>query len=318
MKISGFTMGKNSGKLYYPIKQSILSILPIVDEFVIALGDDDADDNTREEIESLKNNKIKIINTIWDIEKYPNGAILAQQTDLAKSYCSGDWLFYIQADEVVHEKYLPIIRKRCEELKDDNEVQGLLFGYVHFWGDYNHYLDYHGWYRNEIRIIRNLPDVHSWRDAQSFRIIPGFDGKSYYQKEGTNKLKVASSGAKVFHYGWVRPPSCMKNKIKVFITNEKGKDKMAELEKIENYFAFDYGPLNKLAIFKESHPKVMDEWIARFDWKNELQFSGKRNKNRHPHKHERFRYKLATFIEKYILFGTPIGEFKNYILLKHK
>ena len=50
MKISGFTMGKNVQKLYYPIKQSIMSILPIVDEFVVALGDSDEDDET-----SIKN-----------------------------------------------------------------------------------------------------------------------------------------------------------------------------------------------------------------------------------------------------------------------
>lgn len=318
MKISGFTMGKNVGKLYYPIKQSIMSILPIVDEFIVALGDNDADDTTKEEIESIKSDKIKIINTKWDIDKYPNSSILAQQTDIAKSYCSGDWLFYIQADEVVHEKYLSLIKEKCQKLLNDNEIQGLLFGYVHFWGDYNHYLDSHGWYRNEIRIIRNLPDIHSWRDAQSFRIIPGFDGINYHQKENTFKLKVASSGAKIFHYGWVRPPSLMKNKIKAFTANHRGKEKIAELEKIDNYFAFDYGPLNKLKVFKDSHPEIMNEWISKFNWKNELQFSGKPNKNRHPHKHEKFRYKLVTFIEKYILFGKPIGEFNNYILLKRK
>ncbi len=317
MKISGFTMGKNISKLYYPMKQSIMSILPIVDEFVIALGDSDDGDTTREIIESIGSDKIKIIDTTWDIDKYPQGTEMAHQTDIAKEHCSGDWLFYIQADEVVHEKYLPLIRRRCEELVDDKEVEGFLFKYVHFWGDYWHFHDSHGWYRNEIRIIRNDPEIHSWRDAQSFRRIPDFDGKSYRQQENTFKLKVVSLDAWVYHYGWVRPPSFMKSKIKTFKTQQQGAKVIEALEKSkEDYFAFDYGILSALPTFKGTHPAVMKEWIDRFDWKDKLQYSGQINKNRLPHKHEKFRYRLATIIEKYLLFGRPIGEFKNYILLK--
>ncbi len=116
MIISGFTMGKNARKLYYPMKQSVQSILPLVDEFIVVLGDSDADDKTREEIESIGSDKIRIIDTVWDIEKYPRGMEHAHQTDIAKSYCKGDWLFYLQSDEVVHEDDLPVIKKRCEEL----------------------------------------------------------------------------------------------------------------------------------------------------------------------------------------------------------
>lgn len=316
MKISGFTMGKNVSKLYYPVKQSIMSVLPIVDEFVVALGDCDEDDNTRSEIESIGSDKIKIIDTVWDIEKYPRGMEHAHQTDIAKEHCSGDWLFYLQADEVIHEKYLPIIKKRCEELLHDEEVEGLLFKYMHFWGDYWHYQHSHGWYRNEIRIIRNRPDIHSWESAQSFRRIPEFDCLNYRQQENTFKLKVAKVDAYVYHYGWVRPPVYMKSKIKVFQTNHKGKARIAELEGAKaDYFAFDYGNLKDLSEFTGTHPKVMKEWIEKFNWGKDLRYSGKIDKNRLPHKHEKLRYKIATFIERKILFNTPIGEFRNYILL---
>ncbi len=136
MKISGFSMGKNAVKLYYPMKQAVMSILPIVDEFVVALGNNDEDDKTREQILSIGSDKIKIIDTVWNIEKYPRGMEHAHQTDIAKSHCPGDWLFYLQSDEVIHEKYLPIIQKRCLELLDDKEIEGLVFDYKHFWGDY--------------------------------------------------------------------------------------------------------------------------------------------------------------------------------------
>jgi len=176
MKISGFTMGKNALKLYYPMRQSVESILPLVDEFVVALGDSDADDITRAEIEAIGSEKIRIVDTVWDIEKYPRGMEHAHQTDIAMKHCKGDWLFYLQSDEVVHERDLEPIRKRCEELLDDHRVEGLLFRYRHFWGDYEHVQDGHCWYRKEIRIVRNLPEVHSWESAQSFRKIPDFDG----------------------------------------------------------------------------------------------------------------------------------------------
>lgn len=257
MKISGFGMAKNATKLYYPVKESVMSILPMVDEFIFALGVCDTDDDTRQQLESIDSPKLKIIDTHWDIEKYPRGMEHAHQTDLAKSYCTGDWLFYLQADEVIHEKYLPLINNRCQELLEDREIEALLFNYIHFWGDYYHYHRSHGWYKKEIRIIRNLPDIHSWESAQSFRRIPAFDGVSYRKKEGSFKLKVAEVDATVYHYGWVRPPSLMEKKNKALNINHMGIEKVAQLEKIQKSLTFNYGPLNKLKVFKGDHPEVM-------------------------------------------------------------
>jgi hypothetical protein len=317
MKISGFTIGKNISKLYYPMKESIMSILPVVDEFIVVLGDSDTDDTTRAEIESIGSSKIKIIDSRWDTAQFPSGTVYAQQTHLAKEHCSGDWLFYIQADEVVHEKYLPVIKKRCSELLDDREIEGLVFNYIHFWGDYWHYHDSHGWYRREIRIIRNDPEIIPWRDAQSFRRIPGFDGKDYLRKENTFKLKVADVDAWMYHYGWVRPPRYMKSKSIVFNSHYRDK-KQADLpdEKKLHDMTFDYGVLGRLPEFKGSHPSVLREKIRQFDWKDQLQYTGKRNRNRPPHKHEKFRYRLVSFIEKYLLFGRPVGEFENYRIIR--
>jgi len=46
MKISGFSMVKNADSLFFPIKQAIESVLPIVDEFILALGDSNPGDKT--------------------------------------------------------------------------------------------------------------------------------------------------------------------------------------------------------------------------------------------------------------------------------
>ena len=43
MKVSGFTFLRNGQKLGYPFVESIRSVLPIMDEFVVAFGPCDND-----------------------------------------------------------------------------------------------------------------------------------------------------------------------------------------------------------------------------------------------------------------------------------
>jgi hypothetical protein len=313
MTISGFSMVKNAEKLYYPIKESIMSILPIVDEFVVAVGD--CDDNTRAAIESIGSSKIKIIDTIWDLNKYPRGMEHAHQTDIAKQHCKGDWLFYLQADEVIHEKFHSIIVNRCKELLHDKQVDGLIFKYIHFWADYNHYQWGHSWYKHEIRIVRNDPDIHSWESAQSFRRIPNFDGINYRcDKSLTSKLNVALVDAQVYHYGWVRPPDFMEQKTRAFNTNHLGKD-TAEQQFQQNKYKVDYGPVGLAKIFKQSHPLVMAEKIAAFNWGEQLNYTKKRPKGTKKPRHERFKYRFISFIESLFFKEFGLFTFKNYNLI---
>ncbi len=312
MTISGFSFVRNATKLYYPVKESILSILPIVDEFVIALGKGDADDQTLSEIQQIKSDKIRIIHTEWDLNTYTHASVYAQQTDVAKNACKGDWLFYLQSDEVIHEKYLPVIKSRCEELVEDKEVEGLVLKYRHFWGNYSRYIVSHAFYPKEIRIIRNDPDIHSWKDAQSFRRIPNFDGKDYFQKQNTYKLKVAEVDATVYHYGWVRPPRLMQKRRKSFAADIHGEEKAGQIFESQSV-DFDYGTLARLQPFREAHPAVMEDFIKRFDWADQI---GVKPPPGMEQKHDRMKYRLLTVVEESLLGGAQIGGFKNYSLLK--
>ena len=292
MKISGFSFAKNIGKLYYPLAESIQSILPVCDEFVIAVGKGDSDDVTRKIVEGIADPKIKIIDTDWNAPQYQKGLILSEQTNVALDACSGDWCFYVQADEVVHEKYLQIVHDRCTQLLNNNNVEGLLFKYKHFWGDYDHFHISHAWYPNEIRIVKNRRSIQSWGDAQSFR------------KNG-EKVKVAKVNAEIYHYGWVRPPELMQTKKRSFLHYWGEND-------FSTVTHFDYGSLEKVPRFTETHPAVMNDWIAKMNWKDQLQYTGKSSV---VSKHERFKYRLLTFLEQKVLGGKQIGGFKNYILL---
>ncbi len=289
MKISGFTIVRNAVKYYFPVKESILSILPIVDEFIVALGD--SEDETEEVIRSIGSPKIKIFKRRWDERFFKKGEILRRETNFALSKCTGDWCFYLQADEVVHEDDLERIVYYCRKYLNDPKVEGFLFNYYHFWGDYWHYLPVHGWYQQEIRIVRNGIGVESFRDAQSFRI----KGR---------KLRVVHIPVYIYHYGWVRPPEVMGPK--------KAEQERYHTGRLGNFSeSFDYGPLGKVPEFKGKHPKVMEERIKSFFWGDKLNYSSKGKPLREPFKHERFKYKLIDFLEKKI-FRKPIFSYSNW------
>ena len=313
MRISGFSFVRNGDKLYYPVVEAILSILPICDEFIIAIGKGDEDDATRQKVAALNSPKIRIIDTIWEEKYFKKGMINSIQTDIAMKECTGDWLFYLQADEVVHEKYLPVIKQRCEQLLNNDKVEGILFQYKHFWGDYQHSQNGHGWYPYEIRIVRNLPKIHSYQSAQSFRWFEYYDNPR--QEVGTRKLNVALVEAEIFHYGWVRPPELMQNKKKSLDSVHWGLKKAQDFYSKEVSY-FDYGPLNYLAVFHGTHPIVMEDMINNMNWQDKLQFTGKPDKLREPHKHEKPKYRFLTFIEHIFNHGKQIGGFRNYILHK--
>ena len=269
----------------------------------------------QEKLQSLGSEKLKIIHTLWDTNKYPRGMEYAHQTDIAKEACTGDWLLYLQGDEVIHEKdYFEIVSK-CTHYLDDKSVDGFLFNYYHFYGDYGHYFRDHCWYPYEIRIIRNDVDLHSFKDAQSFRRIPNFDGLSYREKEGTSKLNVVKLQANMYHYGWVRPPKLMFKKCTYFYNWNKGKNvKKASYEKYAQ--EYDYGRLDYCLKFKSQHPKVMNSKINSLDWEDSLRFKGPTAIGRPKAKHEKFKYRLIVWFERAFLCGKVLGGYKNYVLIK--
>jgi hypothetical protein len=305
MTISGFTMVRNATKYYYPIKESIESILPIVDEYIIALGKGDDNDLTRKEIESIDSPKIKIIDRIWDEQEFIECKIYANETTFSLSQCSGDWCIYLQADEVIHENDLPCITKNCNDYLNEPSVDGFLFNYHHFFGDYYHYLPFHGWYKNEIRIVRNHKNIYSIKDAQSFR------------KDNNEKLNVVPIDAYIYHYGWVRPPESMQSKNKEQDTMYHGEQKLSNIN-ISKSNNFDYGALGRLPIFKNSHPKVMDNFRAKISWLDQLNYSKKAILYRDKMKHEKCKYRLITFLENLLNGGRDFVGYTNWNIVKVK
>ena len=289
MKVTGFSFIRNAIKYDYPMVESIKSILPVVDNFVIAVGN--SDDQTRELVKSIASDKISIIDTVWDESK--GEGMLADETNKAfqaiKDDC--DWAFYLQGDECLHEKDYEVIRSQMAKYLNNPSIDGLLFKYHHFFGAYKYIGASRKWYRKEIRIIKNNKNIISWNDAQGFR----FKNKS--------KLHVKEIDAHIYHYGWVKPP-VLANRKALFFTQMRNANFVVNPEDLMN--EFDYHHIDRLNIFKGTHPTVMQTRVASQNWNFEFDF---RQKGFHKMK---FKHKVAQFIED--ITGYRIGEYKNYIL----
>ncbi|HEY0680510.1 MAG TPA: glycosyltransferase family 2 protein [Chitinophagaceae bacterium] len=289
MKISGFTIIKNAVKNDYPIVEAITSILPVVDEMIVSIGD--SEDETEGLIRSIASDKIRIVHSVWDPGVREGGKILAIETDKAFQHVSpdSDWAFYIQADEVVHEKYHPAILEAASRYNNDRRVEGLLFHYTHFYGTYDYVGDSRKWYDKEVRIIRNDRSIRSYKDAQGFR-------------KNDQKLKVKLINAHVYHYGWVKDPVQMKQKMynagKLWHSDE---EMNAFLQKGE---FFDFNEFDSVARFQGTHPAVMHERIHRKNWDVKLDTS---------RKNFSLKNKLLYWVEK--LTGKRLFTYANYKII---
>ena len=291
MKVAGFTFIRNAIKYDYPVEEAIRSILPLCDVVIVNVGN--SDDATEQLIRNIDPDKIKVFHSTWDESLMAGGRVLAVETDKAYARVPEDidWCFYIQADEVIHEKYYPAIREAMEKYKDDKKVEGLLFKYLHFYGSYDYVGDTRKWYSHEIRVIRKDDQIHSYRDAQGFR-------------KSDRKLNVVEIDAYVYHYGWVRHPQHQMKKVLGF---EKlyDNDNMAARISKEETDHFDYSDIDSLTRFTGTHPSVMKSRISMKNWTFEHDIS---------RKNFTLKGRVLHWIES--VTGKRLFDYRNYNIIK--
>ncbi len=248
MKVSGFTFVRNAVLYDYPVVESIRSILPIVDEFVVNVGR--CDDGTLDLIRSIGDPRIRIVESVWDESLKKDGLIYSQQTNIALSACTGDWAFYLQADEVIHEDDLPPIVETMRKHHRTSAVKGLLFRYLHFVGDY---WSTNPWfYHKAARIIRNNGEVESCGDAVGFHL----KATQQYLQSGP-RAWLEPSGGRIFHYGWVKDSGTMlakKQEMTKVYHGDAPPPSEAKLYAVDTFEFEDYPILKE---FQGRHPAVM-------------------------------------------------------------
>lgn len=251
MKISGFTFIRNAIRFDYPLVESIRSILPIVDEFIVNVGPDE--DGTLKLIQSIGNPKIKILQSQWNPHLTTGGYIYAQQTNIAMFNCLGKWAFYLQADEVVHEDDLPRIVECADRYAEDDRVEGLALGELTFYGDYKTLINVYPWrYSRRCWVVKPHRFVLSRGDAAGFTVHPKY-------KERGRKIRVVDTGARVFHYSCVRSVKAFTEKTRGVFKHWSEKYTPEQIEQLAlDYYNF---PRSFVEPYDGTHPVVMQQRI---------------------------------------------------------
>jgi glycosyltransferase involved in cell wall biosynthesis len=239
--ISGFTFIRNGVELGFPFEASIRSLLPLVDEFVVVVGK--SNDDTLARIHAIGSPKIRVIETIWNERMADRGFVYAQQKMIAQFACTGDWAFYLEGDEVVHEAELANIRASVDKHHHNPAVEAFVFDYFHFYGTPDFVANSPAWYRRECRLIRNT--IRSYAPDGQYWLITAD------HKKGRNP-EAALANAHIYHYGWVR-------------SNEAMQKKLDQVSKFWShgaptirYSAFDAQVLQP---FTGTHPELVKPWL---------------------------------------------------------
>jgi glycosyltransferase involved in cell wall biosynthesis len=252
--------------------ESICSALPLCDEFVVAVGN--SDDDTLARIKAINSDKIKIIPTFWNENMQDRGFVYAQQKMIAQYNCSGDWAFYLEGDEVLHEDDLPNIRAAMEKHLDNPQVEALVFDYYHFFGSPQWLAISPAWYRKECRIIRN--SIRSFAPDGLYWVVMDKNKKGRYPC-------AALVNAPIYHYGHVRSIAAMREKN----------------QRVGKYWKHDHPLFNgyqidpqSISAFTGNHPEIVKHWLTneaekKFTPTHEHQLTKRERKHRWAMKLER-------------------------------
>ena len=239
--ISGFTFIRNGVELGFPFEASIRSLLPLVDEFVVVVGK--SNDDTLARIHAIGSPKIRVIETIWNERMADRGFVYAQQKMIAQFACTGDWAFYLEGDEVVHEAELANIRASVDKHHHNPEVEALVFDYFHFYGTPEFVANSPAWYRRECRLIRNT--IRSYAPDGQYWLITAD------HKKGRNP-QAALANAHIYHYGWVRSHETMQKKF------DQVSKFWSHSAPTIRYSQFDAQVLQP---FTGTHPELIKPWL---------------------------------------------------------
>lgn len=258
MKLYGIAFLKNGVKFDYPFKESLYSLLPLVEKVYINVGK--SDDGTLEEVRKIP--KVEIIEVEWPDHRNDNGYIFSDMTNIAidkmrsEVQDSDAWAIYLQSDEVIHEDDYDLIRSDLAQAEKE-QADALSFRYIHFWGTHNQIAINPNWYPHEIRAFKVMSKVRNHADAQTF----------------SGQTKVFHTDAHIWHYGHVREKTAYKNKVD---RQDRYHNKGLKFyrKKLKRYIK-SFFHKETLIPFFGSHPKVMASRIERFQGRRSWQIPQK-------------------------------------------
>lgn len=186
MKLSGYTTTRNCVSMDYPFQETIKSLLDFCDE-VVVMDSSDANDGTRDILAKLeKENKGKLFVYHAEVDwKAPNhGVYDGALKQAAREKCTGDYLWQMDCDEVVH----AVDRKQLEgvlaQAQGLNQIPLLCLPVVEYWGSEDKVrIDVNPWKwrvsRNHPEIVHGIPITHRKVENGLVYAKPGTDTCDY-------------------------------------------------------------------------------------------------------------------------------------------
>ncbi len=284
MKVTGITIVRDAVRLDFPILEAVRSILPLVDEMIVNVGTS-TDGTLRLLEDELDIPGVKIVERRWDDSI--GGAMLAAETQAAIDMASGDWIVYVQADEVLHESSVDPLKEAMYRHLYNRSVEGLLVDFVHHYCTPDKVATSRRWYRREARVIRSRAGVESFDEAQGFRV-----------DRGRRKVRVCRTEAVYHHYGWSRPRAALATKRRLDYAIYGRRPPAAEAP----ILPWQYG----IRSFRDSHPALMKDWIH--DRRGPFAPIGRARWDL-----DQVRLLASDLIEK--CFRIRLWEYRNYVIL---
>lgn len=133
MSISVVTLISRAIELQYPLQAVLRSVAPIANEILVNV-DLSRDDGTYDYLLNLQDKEYKNLSIVarrWNWDNHQGGSELAIQSKIAVDIARGDWILYIQADEILHEDDLADIKW----LSGQDQFDGVEFRRLYFWRD---------------------------------------------------------------------------------------------------------------------------------------------------------------------------------------
>lgn len=238
-KLTGITLVRNGERLGYPYKECINSLLNLCDEVVVNTDPNFPNyDGTADEINNLRfshpNGKNLIwFTSNWDMSNTGDGSELAKQANKILPYViDSDWIIYLQADELIHEKDMHHLRTYLEKVP--SSVSQVELFRTYFWKDLDTRAPEH--------------ELYLGRVFKSGTHTIGGDGMYLIREQG----EVIRSLYTIYHYSRMGPEEKV-------IKRVKNLDSLFH-DNIEDTPTFSYNTETTLVNFSGTHPQGIQEF----------------------------------------------------------
>ena len=196
--ISSYTQTYNCIAQDFPFVECIISLLGFSDEVVVV--DAYSNDGTYEKLEnwSKEDSRIKLYK--GEINSKGVSTLTESPKAVARSYCTGDWCWQMDIDEIVHEKDYDKIRSMVNKLDQSlpEDIDIVCLPIVEYWGPKGKVrVDINPWKwrlsRNKSHITHGVRKELRKLDEEGNLISSGgSDADDYIHKDSFEQLPIAT------------------------------------------------------------------------------------------------------------------------------